>query len=98
MLKVVTLSGCQRASTWLTSGMNQVDIQEASNLPIEINSAPLNASLEQRTLAHSQDRSGQSQTIRMDEPSNIDAVADVHLCHDSLFRTIVRQASEIIRS
>ena len=98
LLKVVTLSGCQRASARLTSGMNQVDIQEASNLPIEINSTALDTSPEQRTLAHSENRSCQSQTIRVDEAPNADAVADLHLCHDSLFRTIVRRASKIIHS
>jgi hypothetical protein len=78
--------------------MDQVDVQEASDLSIEINPAALDTSPEQRTLAHGENRSGQSQTIRMDEAPNADAVADFHLCHDSPFRTIVRQASKIIRS
>jgi hypothetical protein len=77
--------------------MNQVDVQEAPNLPIKINPATLDASPEQRTLAHGENRSCQSQAIRMDETPDEDAVADFQLCHDSPFRTIVRQASKIIR-
>src|SRR5262249_20227416 len=89
LLNVVTLSGCQRTSARLTTGMNQVDIQETAYLSIEVNPATLDAASEQCTLTYRENSPCQSQTVRMDEAPNAHAVAYFDLCHDSLFRTSV---------
>jgi hypothetical protein len=98
LLKVVTLSGRQRASAALTSGMVQMDIQKASYLSVEVDFAPLDAATEERARAHIENRSGQAHAVRMDQPSNIHTVTDFHLCHRSLFPTDVGRQSRIIRS
>jgi len=51
-VKVVALSGRQRASARLASGMNQMDTQETSYLSIEVNPATLDTAPEQRALTH----------------------------------------------
>src|SRR5262245_1371034 len=51
-VKVVALSGRQRASARLASGMNQMDTQETSYLSIEVNPATLDTEPEQRALTH----------------------------------------------
>ena len=77
--------------------MSQMNIQKASDLSIEIDLAPLDSGAEQRTLAHIENCSRQSYTVRMDQTSNTDTITDFHLSHRSLFQTDCRQASKIIR-
>ena len=81
------LSGCQGASAGSTGGVNKVNVQQASDFPIEIHSAALDVRSVKRAWTHINDLSDQPQTIRMHQASNTDAVADFHLFHRSLFQT-----------
>jgi hypothetical protein len=98
LLKVVTLSSCQRASAPLARGMSQMDIQKASYLSVEVDFAPLDAATEERARAHIENRSGQAHAVRMAQSSNTHTVTDFHLCHRSLFQTDVGRQTRIIRS
>ena len=57
--------------------MNQVDIKEPAYLAVEIHLAALNAVWEQCARADLDDRSGQPQAIRLNEPSNADTISDL---------------------
>src|SRR5262245_9080051 len=98
LLKVVTLSSCQRASAPLARGMSQMDIQKASYLSVEVDFAPLDTATEERAWAHIKNRSGQAHAVRMAQSSNTHTVTDFHFCHRSLFQTDVGRQSRIIRS
>ena len=66
--------------------MNQMDIQQASYFSIEVDFASLDAWPEERARAHIQNRSRQSQTIRVDKAAYMDMITDLHLHHGSLSR------------
>ena len=61
-----------------------MDIKKPSYLAVEIDLTSLNALREQRAGADLDDRSSQSQTIGLDEASNVDAISDLKLIHGSL--------------
>ena len=63
--------------------MNQMDVQQAADLSIEVHLAALNARSEQRAWVDVENPSGQSKTIRMQEPPNTDIITNLHLCHSS---------------
>jgi hypothetical protein len=65
--------------------MNQMNIQQAPHLPVEVNLASLEAPSKERTRPNIENRSGLTQTIRLDEPADIYTVTDFHFRHDSLF-------------
>ncbi len=78
-------------------GKREMDVQEPSDLSVEVHFATLNARAKKRALAHFENLSRQSQAIRVDESSNTDPVTNFHLRHDSLLSdNIVRKATPII--
>ena len=76
--------------------MDEMNIQKASYLSIEIHFASLDAWSEERARIHIEDPSDETQTIRMHQTLNTDAVTDLHLLHCPLFRKNCRQANRRI--
>src|SRR5438128_1525126 len=86
IVKRAGLSGCNRVSALLAGCMNEMNVQQSSDLPIEIYFASLDARSEKGTLTHIKNVPDQPQTIRMQQASDTDTVAHFHLLHRSLFR------------
>jgi hypothetical protein len=63
-----------------------MDVQQASYLAVEIHFASLDARSKQCALAHFENPSRQSPTIRVDEAAYMDTVTNFHLHHGSLSR------------
>jgi len=58
-----------------------METQQPSNFPVEVYLASLNTGPKQRTLAHFEYSSGQSQTIGLHQSPNTNLVADFDFCH-----------------
>jgi hypothetical protein len=80
------LRGCQRFTAWLTTGVNEVNTQQTSYLPIEIYFTTLDTLAKKRAGTNINDPSSQTQTVGLDKASDTDVVTDFHLFHDSLFQ------------
>ena len=67
--------------------------EQAPDLTVEIHFASLDTRSEQRALTYFQDFSYQSQTIRLDEASNADAVAHFNFCHGCVLVLNLREGN-----
>jgi hypothetical protein len=81
LLKVVRSGGSQRVFALMPIGVNQMNVQQAANLPVEVHLASLDAWSKESARVHIENPSPQSPTIRLNETSNVNAVTDFHLCH-----------------
>jgi hypothetical protein len=64
-------------------GQDKVQVQDAANSSIEVNLASLNAVSEECTWIDLKNLTSHSKTVRMDETSNANAVANLHYSHGS---------------
>jgi hypothetical protein len=61
-----------------------VDIQQPPDFSVEIHLASLDARSKERTWTYIENRPGQPQTVRLDEPADTNAITYFHLCHGLL--------------
>src|SRR5262245_38910043 len=76
-------SGGTRCLSTLLGGQDKMQIQYAANFSIEVHFASLNAASEECTRIDLKNSTCHSKTVRMDQTSNPDSVADFHSCHGS---------------
>ena len=67
----------------LMDGQDKVQVQDAANSSIEVNLASLNAVSEECTWIDLKNPTCHTKTVRVDQTSNANAVANFHFCHGS---------------
>ena len=75
---------------------SQMDVQQASYLPVEVHLASLDTRSKQGALAHLENLSRQSQTIRVGKASNTDTVTDFHFRHGTSLGNCQANQTKII--
>ena len=83
LLKLVQLSGCRSVAAGLTGRRGKMDIQQTSDLAVEIDLAALEATAKECTGVDVENCSSQSQTIRLDQTPYRHAVTNFDFSHDS---------------
>jgi hypothetical protein len=78
-------------------GMDKVQIQDTANSSIEVHFASLNAASEECTWIDLKNLTCHTKTVRVDQTSNANTVANFHCSHGSPSPQISSRQTEIMR-